>query len=59
MVTHGAITGLDCKLAATLLKTMTLLDGHQIGMFAALYAIRMGLSSPDSIGFSGDALSLS
>ena len=40
LVAHGALTGLDCKLAATLLKTMTLLDWHQIGMFAALYAIR-------------------
>ena len=40
MVTQGAITGLDFKLAATFLKTMTLLDWHQIGMFAALYAIR-------------------
>ena len=40
MVTQGAITGLDFKLAATLLKTMTLLDWHQIGMFAAMYAIR-------------------
>ena len=28
------------KLAATLLKVMTLLDWHQIGMFAAIYAIR-------------------
>ena len=41
MVAHGAITGLDFKLAATLLKTMTLLDWHQIGMFAAVYAIRL------------------
>jgi uncharacterized membrane protein len=40
LVAQGAITGLDFKLAATLLKTMTLLDWHQIGMFAAIYAIR-------------------
>ena len=39
-IADGAITGLDFKLAATLLKTMTLLAWHQIGMFAALYAIR-------------------
>jgi uncharacterized membrane protein YjfL (UPF0719 family) len=40
MVTQGAIIGLDVKLAATLLKTMTLLDWHQIGMCAAISAIR-------------------
>jgi len=40
MVTHGAIAGLDFKLAATLFKMMTRLDWHQIGMFAAIYAIR-------------------
>ena len=31
---------LEFELAATLRKTMTLLDWHQIGMFAAIYAIR-------------------
>jgi uncharacterized membrane protein len=40
MIAEGAITGLDCTLAATLLTTMTLLTWHQIGMFAALYALR-------------------
>ena len=40
LVAQGAITGLDFKLGATLLKTMTLLDWHQIGMFAAIYALR-------------------
>ena len=43
LVAQGAIAGLDCKLAATLLKAMTLLDWHRISMFAAMYAIRFVL----------------
>jgi uncharacterized membrane protein len=39
----GAITGLDFKLAATLLKALTLLSWKSIGMFAAIYAIRFTL----------------
>jgi uncharacterized membrane protein len=40
MVANGAITGLDFKLAATLLKTITLMEWRQIGMFAAIYGLR-------------------
>ena len=40
MVANGAITGLDFKLAATLLKALTLLQWQQIGTFAAIFSIR-------------------
>jgi hypothetical protein len=42
-IAAGAITGLDFKLAATLLKMLTLIGWKQIGMFTAIYAIRFVL----------------
>ncbi|MFL6660299.1 MAG: DUF1622 domain-containing protein [Massilia sp.] len=37
---HGLVAGLDFKLAATLLKTLTLVSWNQIAMFAAILALR-------------------
>jgi uncharacterized membrane protein len=42
-IASGAITGLDFKLAATLLKALALLSWESIGMFASIYAIRIVL----------------
>jgi uncharacterized membrane protein len=39
-VAQGAISGLDLKMAATLLKTLALSDWHAIGMFVAILALR-------------------
>jgi hypothetical protein len=44
-IATGAITGLDFKLAATLLKMLSLIEWQQIGMFAATYAIRFILKN--------------
>lgn len=37
----GVITGLSFKLAATLLKTLSLQSWQQIAMFAAIFALRI------------------
>ncbi len=43
ILSKGAITGLDFKLAGTLLKTLTLAEAHQIEMFAVTLALRIFL----------------
>lgn len=41
LVASGAIAGLDFKLAAALLKTLQLHTWSQLGMFAAILALRI------------------
>ena len=45
----GAISGLDFKLAATLLKALSLVSWENIGMFASIYAIRLVLKQAFNI----------
>jgi hypothetical protein len=40
-IANGSITALDFKLAATLLKILTLVEWNKIGIFASTYAIRL------------------
>lgn len=41
LVAQGALAGLGFKTAATLLKALQLADWEQIGMFVALFTLRM------------------
>ncbi len=43
IMASGAIAGLDFKTAATLLKTLELATWRQLGMFAAIFALRVVL----------------
>ena len=41
LASRGLAAGLDFKLAATLLKTLNLVGWNQIGMFVAVFALRL------------------